>query len=64
MNLTANAVFRPRSSSGQFVAAKVTPSVVASVQALVDIIVQEAKTLCPVDTGELQASPLNAVTTT
>ena len=61
MNLTANAVFRPRSSSGQFVAAVVTPAVVASVQAVVQQIVEEAQAICPVDTGALQASITGSV---
>lgn len=43
-------------SSGQFIAAKVTPAVTACVEAACQLVVQEAKALCPVDTGALSES--------
>jgi HK97 gp10 family phage protein len=43
-------------SSGQFIAAKVTPAVTASVTAACQLVEQEAKSLCPVDTGTLAQS--------
>ena len=51
--ISATATYRPRISSGQFIAAKITPAVQASVEAAAALIVQEAQTLCPVDTGAL-----------
>ncbi len=54
--ITARATFRPRSSIGQFVAAQISPAVVASVDAASQLIVEEAKAICPVDTGALRDS--------
>jgi HK97 gp10 family phage protein len=54
--LTARATYRPRSTVGQFIAAKITPAVQAAVQAASALVVDEAKLLCPVDTGALQNS--------
>ena len=54
--LTASATYRPRSSSGQFIAAVITPGVRASVEAAAQLIVQEAQAICPVKTGALRDS--------
>lgn len=54
--ITATATYRPRMSSGQFIAAKISPAVQASVEAGAALIVQEAQTLCPVRSGDLRDS--------
>lgn len=54
--IRATATFRPRSSAGQFVAAVITPAVLASVQAGAGVIQQAAQGYCPVDTGALRDS--------
>jgi len=56
MNLKATAIYRPRSSSGQFIAASVTPAVQNAVLAVAQLIVEEAQSICPVDTGALRDS--------
>ena len=56
MGLSATATFRPRGDLGRFVEARVTPQVIASVQAACELIQTEAKALCPVDTGALRDS--------
>ncbi len=56
MPLKASAVFRPRSSAGQFVSARITPVVKAAVEEACKLVEQRAKDLVPVDTGALQAS--------
>ncbi len=56
MGLSARAQFTPRGDLGRFVEAYITPGVVASVTAACKLIEDEAKRLCPVDTGALQAS--------
>lgn len=56
MGLSATATFRPRGDLGRFVEARVTPQVIASVQAACELIRTEAKALCPVDTGALRDS--------
>lgn len=54
--LTATATYRPRSDMGQFIAAKITPAVRASVEAASKLIVDEAKSIAPVKTGALRDS--------
>lgn len=56
MKLSVIARYTPRMTSGQFIAARVTPAVTGSVQAACQLVVQEAKAICPVDTGELSES--------
>lgn len=63
-SINATATYRPRTTSGQFIAAKITPAVQASVEAAAALIVQEAQTLCPVRTGELHDSITASVTQT
>jgi HK97 gp10 family phage protein len=54
--IRATAIYRPRSSAGQFIAVVITPAVLASVTDGLGIIQQAAKALCPVDTGALRDS--------
>ena len=56
MRISATAVYRPRSSAGQFIASRITPAVTASVQAAAQVILDGSQVLVPVDTGELKAS--------
>ena len=56
MGLSARAQFAPRGDLGRFVAARVTPGVVASVTAACTMIQQAAQGYCPVDTGALRES--------
>lgn len=56
MRLSATAVYRPRATAGQFIASRITPAVRASIAAVSELVVDEAKAICPVDTGALQAS--------
>jgi HK97 gp10 family phage protein len=56
MILTATARYTPRSSAGQFIASKITPAVRAAVAAASQTVVEEAKAICPVDTGALRDS--------
>lgn len=56
MRLQATAIYKPRASSGQYIEAHITPAVRASVEAATRMVQTTAKALCPVDTGELQAS--------
>lgn len=56
MGLSATAKFTPRDDLGRFVEARITPGVRASVEAACKLIEGDAKALCPVDTGALQAS--------
>ena len=56
MRISAVATYRPRSTAGQFIAAKVTPAVTASVQASANVILDRSQELVPVGTGELKAS--------
>lgn len=56
MKLSAKATFRPRGDFGQFVPAKISPAVVASVTAAAQLIQTTAQGLCPVDTGALRDS--------
>lgn len=60
--INATATYRPRTTSGQFIAAKITPAVHASVVAASQLIVQEAQAICPVDTGALRDSIAATVT--
>lgn len=54
--ITARATYTPRGSGGQFIAAKITPAIIKSVAAAQGLIVQEARSLCPVRTGQLRDS--------
>lgn len=54
--INATATFRPRSTSGQFIAAVINPAVAASVLAAAQMIQQSAQAKCPVDTGALRDS--------
>lgn len=56
MSLSARAQFTPRGDLGRFVETRVTPAVVASVQAACQLIEDRAKELAPVDTGALRDS--------
>lgn len=56
MGISARAQFTPRGDLGRFVPVTVTPAVVASVQASVDLIQQTAQGYCPVETGALRDS--------
>lgn len=56
MIVNATAKFTPRDSSGRFINSKVTAGVLASVKAASDLILKEAQSIVPVDTGELRAS--------
>lgn len=64
MTISATATYRPRSDAGQFIKAKITPGVIASAKASADVVLQEARQIVPVDTGELKASGVTSVTTT
>jgi HK97 gp10 family phage protein len=57
MKISATARYTPRTSSGQFIAARVTPAVTACVEAACSLVAEEAKALCPVGpTGDLRNS--------
>ena len=56
MGLSATAKFTPRDDLGRFVEVNITPGVRASVEASCKLMEDEAKRLCPVDTGRLQDS--------
>ncbi len=56
VSLKARVQFTPRSDLGRYIATRVTPGVIAGVKAAQGLIVQEAKDLCPVDTGFLRDS--------
>ena len=56
MGLSATAKFTPRDDLGRFVEVHITPGVRASVEAACKLMEDEAKRLCPVDTGRLQDS--------
>jgi HK97 gp10 family phage protein len=54
--LKATAQYTPRGDLGQFVKARITPAVREAVARSCDIVVEEAKTIVPVRTGELRDS--------
>lgn len=56
MGLSARVQFTPRSDSGRFVEAYITPGVTASVQASCQLIQDRAQEIVPVDTGALRES--------
>ena len=56
MRFSAKATYRPRSTSGQFIAAFITPAAVASVEAVTQQIFDLSQIFVAVDTGELKAS--------
>lgn len=56
MRLQATATFKPRGDLGRYVQTHITPAVVASVKASVQVIENAAKVNCPVDTGALRDS--------
>jgi HK97 gp10 family phage protein len=56
MRLYAKATYTPRTTSGQFMEAVITPGARASVQAACQTIQQRAQALAPVDTGALRES--------
>jgi HK97 gp10 family phage protein len=61
--ISARAQFTPRSSTGQFINAFISPAVVASVQASLDMVENAAKGYCPVDTGALRDSITSEIST-
>lgn len=56
MRLQATATYRPRGDMGRWVETHITPGVKAAVKASAALVEKTAKSLCPVDTGALQAS--------
>lgn len=56
MSLRATSTFASRGDVGRFVANKITPGVRASVEASAEYVLDQAKQLVPVDTGELRDS--------
>jgi HK97 gp10 family phage protein len=54
--MTATSTYTPRNDAGQFVSAKVTPAVRASVQAAAQLMFDESQQLVPVRTGALKDS--------
>ena len=56
MIVSAKSVYRPRLSTGQFIDAKITPGVIAAVEASDAMVLQEAQAIVPVRSGELLAS--------
>ncbi len=56
MRFYAKAVYRPRTTLGQFMETVITPGVRASVQAACQSIFDASQVLVAVDTGELKAS--------
>lgn len=54
--LSASATYRPRTTSGQFIAAKITPGVLASVRAAGQLVFDESQTLVHVRSGALKAT--------
>lgn len=56
VSLKAKVTYTPRGGGGQFIAARLTPGVIASVRAAQGLIVQEAQNLAPVRTGALRDS--------
>ena len=56
VSLKAKVQFTQRGDLGRFIETKVTPGVIASVKAAQGLIVQEAKAMAPVRTGNLRDS--------
>lgn len=56
MRLQATATYKPRGDLGRWIEAHITPAVVASVTASLKVIENDAKAICPVDTGALRDS--------
>lgn len=56
MTVSAKSVYRPRMSAGQFIEARITPGVIASITAADELVLQEAQAIVPIRTGELQSS--------
>lgn len=56
VNLSASAIFKPRSELGRFVDVHITPAVRAAVEESCQVIEDAAKAMCPVDTGALRDS--------
>lgn len=54
VHATATSTFR--GDSGRFISGRITPAVRAGVQAFADLVLEEAKAIVPVDTGELRDS--------
>lgn len=54
--LTATARWTPRGDLGRFVESVISPAAFTAVQQSVEMVVEEAKAICPVDTGELRDS--------
>lgn len=54
--MQATAIYRPRSSAGQFVSVRITPAVYASVEQITDMVFDRSQELCPVLSGRLKAS--------
>lgn len=56
MFIRATATYTPRSNSGQFISSRVTPAIRAGVEAFAGLVLQEAQSIVPVDTGKLRDS--------
>ena len=54
--MQATAIYRPRSSAGQFVSVRITPAVRQSVEEVTQMVFDRSQQLVPVDTGALKAS--------
>jgi len=59
--IRATATATPRGSAGQFIAARIAPAVRAAVEASGKAVLEEAKRIVPVDTGELRDSGYTTV---
>ncbi len=55
-SIRATATATPRGSSGQFIQSRITPAIRAAVQAATQLVLEEAQSIVPVDTGELRDS--------
>lgn len=56
VSMSAKVQFTPRGDLGRFIASRVTPAALKAVAAAQSIVVEEAKNLCPVRTGNLRQS--------
>ncbi len=54
--MRATATYRPRTDVGQFIAEKIAPAAAIGVQQAAEIVLEEAKEIVAVDTGELRES--------
>lgn len=56
MKIGVKSTFRPKMDSGQYIAARITPGVIAAIEQADQVVLQEALLIVAVDTGELKAS--------